>query len=156
MRAPDLPQGKLASLSKRAHAAVRMEISMPDQAPVSARLEHVNISSSDPDRLADLIAQITGWTRRWEGPAMAGGRTIHLGDAQAYLAIYTNPDVAAGFGKGAPMNHIGIAVSDLDAAEKLVAEAGLRPFNQGQYDPGPRSFYFIDWDGIEFEVVSYE
>lgn len=156
MRAPDLPQGKLASLSKRAHAAVRMEIFMPDQTHVSARLEHVNISSRDPDRLADLIARITGWTRRWEGPAMAGGRTIHLGDAQAYLAIHTNPDVAAGFGKGAPLNHIGMAVSDLDAAEKLVAEAGLRPFNQGQYDPGPRSFYFIDWDGIEFEVVSYE
>ena len=87
---------------------------------------------------------------------MAGGRTIHLGDAQAYLAIHTYPDGAAGFGKGAPLNHIGMAVSDLDAAEKLVAEAGLRPFNQGQYDPGPRSFYFLDWDGIEFEVVSYE
>lgn len=30
------------------------------------------------------------------------------------------------------------------------------PFNQGAYDPGPRSFYFADHDGIEFEVVSYE
>lgn len=123
---------------------------------ISARLEHVNISSRDADRLADLLARITGWTRRWEGPDLAGGRTIHLGDAQAYLAIYSNPDIVAGFGKGAPMNHIGIAVSDLHAAEALVAESGLLPFNQGQYEPGPRSFYFLDWDGIEFEVVSYE
>ena len=129
---------------------------MPAQAYGSARLEHVNISSSDPDRLADLIARITGWSRRWEGPAMKGGHTIHLGDAQAYLAIYSNPQTATSFAKGAPLNHIGIAVTDLDAAEALVKEAGLLPFNQGQYDPGPRSFYFLDWDGIEFEVVSYE
>ena len=129
---------------------------MPAQAHGSARLEHVNISSSDPDRLADLIARITGWTRRWEGPAMQGGRTIHLGNAEDYLAIYSNPQTATGFAKGAPLNHIGIAVTDLDAAEALVKEAGLLPFNQGQYDPGPRSFYFLDWDGIEFEIVAYE
>lgn len=128
---------------------------MPDRIP-AARLEHVNISTTDCDRLADFLARLTGWTRRWEGPAMNNGRTIHLGDAQAYLAIYSNPQTATGFAKGAPLNHIGIAVTDLDAAETLVKEAGLVPFNQGQYDPGPRSFYFKDWDGIEFEIVAYE
>ena len=33
---------------------------------------------------------------------------------------------------------------------------GLIPFSHSQYEPGPRSFYFFDYDGIEFEVVSYE
>lgn len=129
---------------------------MPRIARATARLEHVNIASTDPDRLADLIARLTGWTRRWEGPAMAGGRTIHLGDEAAYLAIWSNPRVEGGFAKGAPLNHIGIAVADLAAAERVVTEAGLVPFNQGQYEPGPRSFYVLDWDGIEFEFVSYE
>ena len=32
--------------------------------------------------------------------------------------------------------------------------AGLEPFGHDNYDPGER-FYFFDWDGIEFEVVSY-
>lgn len=120
------------------------------------RLEHVNISVTDTDRIADLIARLTGWHRRWEGPAMAGGRTIHLGDADAYLAIYSNPNVPGSFAKGAPLNHIGIAVDDIDAAEAVVAKAGLIPFSHGRYDPGPRTFYFIDWDGIEFEIVAYE
>ena len=128
---------------------------MPDPTTAQARLEHVNISTTDADRLATLLARLTGWTRRWEGPAMLGGWTIHLGSEHAYLAIYTNPEVPGGFAKGAPMNHIGIAVDDLAMAELLVEDAGLVPFNKGEYDPGPRSFYFLDWDGIEFEIVDY-
>ncbi|MEC9109847.1 MAG: VOC family protein, partial [Pseudomonadota bacterium] len=46
-------------------------------------------------------------------------------------------------------------VDDLDAAEKIVATHGLEPFGHDDYEPG-RRFYFFDWDGIEFEVVSYE
>lgn len=121
----------------------------------TARLEHVNISVTDAERTAALLARLTGWHRRWEGPAMNGGRAIHLGDDHAYVAIYANPQVAGGFGKGAPLNHIGIAVDDLTAAEALVIAAGLEPFSHSTYDPGPRSFYFFDWDGIEYEIVSY-
>ena len=32
--------------------------------------------------------------------------------------------------------------------------AGLRPFSNAGYEPG-RRFYFLDLDGIEYEVVSY-
>lgn len=123
---------------------------------VTATLEHVNISVTDGERTARLIEKLTGWHRRWEGPSLDNGRSIHLGDEAAYVAIHTSPRVKGGFKKSVPMNHIGIAVDDLGAAETIVAEAGLAPFNHGQYDPGPRSFYFFDWDGIEWEVVSYE
>ena len=44
---------------------------------------------------------------------------------------------------------------DLAAAERVVLDHGLETFNHGDYPPG-RRFYFFDWDGIEFEVVSYE
>lgn len=120
-----------------------------------ARLEHVNISVTDAERTAALLARLTRWHRRWEGPAMNGGRAIHLGDDHAYVAIYANPQVTGGFDKGVPMNHIGIAVDDLAAAEDVVIAEGLTPFSHSTYDPGPRSFYFFDWDGIEFEIVSY-
>ena len=119
------------------------------------RLEHVNISVTDAQRTAGLFETLCGWHRRWEGPAMNDGHTIHLGDDHAYVSIYTNPTIAGDFSKGAPMNHIGIAVDDLDAAEAVVIAAGLEPFSHSQYNPGPRSFYFFDWDGIEFEMVSY-
>ena len=59
-----------------------------------------------------------------------------------------------GWPKGAPLNHVGIQVDDLDAVERRVIAAGLVPFSHGDYEPG-RRFYFIDWDGIEFEIVSY-
>ena len=124
-------------------------------ATTAARLEHVNISVTDANRTADLIARLTGWQRRWEGPSLDSGRSIHLGDEHAYVAIHTSPRVAGNFAKSVPLNHVGIAVSDLDAADRIVTEAGLATFNHGQYDPGPRSFYFLDWDGIEWEIVSY-
>ena len=122
----------------------------------TAKLEHVNISVTDGERTAALLGKLTGWHRRWEGPSLDNGRSIHLGDETAYVAIHTSPRIRGGFAKSVPLNHIGIAVDDLVVAERTVADAGLEPFNRGTYDPGPSSFYFFDWDGIEWEVVSYE
>ena len=122
----------------------------------TAKLEHVNISVTDGERTAQLIEKLTGWHRRWEGPSLDNGRSIHLGTDNAYVAIHTSPRVKGGFSKSMPMNHIGIAVDDIATAEVVVTDAGLEPFNHGTYDPGPSSFYFFDWDGIEWEVVSYE
>lgn len=119
------------------------------------RLEHVNISVTDANRTALLFEKLCGWRRRWEGAAMAGGQTIHLGTDDTYIAIYSNDSVAGAFSKGAPMNHIGLVVDDLDEAEREVIAAGLVPFSHGDYEPG-RRFYFFDWDGIEWELVSYE
>jgi catechol 2,3-dioxygenase-like lactoylglutathione lyase family enzyme len=117
-------------------------------------LEHANITVSDPERSAALLAKLCGWRERWRGPAQLGGWTIHCGDERGYVALYTREGVAGGFAKGVPLNHVGIVVDDLDAAEAVVSEAGLEPFNHADYDPG-RRFYFFDWDHIEWEVVSY-
>ncbi len=119
------------------------------------RLEHVNISVTDGERTARLFETLCGWHRRWEGAAMAGGHTIHLGTDDTYVALYSNPGVGGEFSKGAPMNHIGVVVDDLDEAERDVIAAGLVSFSHGDYEPG-RRFYFFDWDGIEWELVSYE
>ncbi|HEY1415335.1 MAG TPA: hypothetical protein VGF42_05570, partial [Caulobacteraceae bacterium] len=89
--------------------------------------------------------------------ARDGGRTIHVGSDEHYLALYTGRDIAYSvedFAKGRPLNHIGVEVEDLNAVEARVIAAGLTPFNHGAYDPG-RRFYFLDPDGIEYEVVSY-
>lgn len=120
-------------------------------------LEHVNITVTDPRRSADLFIDLFGWHVRWEGPSMLGGRTIHVGSDDQYLAVYTNEDVEAAdpkFRKGVPLNHVGVVVDNLDMVEDKVKAAGLEPFGHEDYDPG-RRFYFFDWNGIEFEVVSY-
>jgi catechol 2,3-dioxygenase-like lactoylglutathione lyase family enzyme len=122
-----------------------------------ARIEHVNVTVSDADRAAALMGRLFGWQVRWQGQAMGGGRTIHVGSADHYVALYTGRDVrytADTFTKGRPLNHIGVLVDDLDATEAKVIEAGLTPFSHGDYEPG-RRFYFLDPDGIEYEIISY-
>lgn len=120
----------------------------------SGHLEHVNITVTDIDRSAALLAQLMGWHIRWRGPSMLGGETIHVGGENDYIAVYSRGAEIKRFAKGVPLNHVGLVVDDLDAAEAAVKAAGLEPFNHADYEPG-RRFYFFDWDGIEFEMVSY-
>lgn len=128
---------------------------MPLYTSASPIIEHINLTVTDPARTAALMERLFDWHIRWEGPARDGGRSIHVGDERFYLALYTPPGEAEQrHPKGAPLNHVGMLVDDLDAIEARVAAAGLVPFNHGDYDPG-RRFYFLDYDGIEFEIVSY-
>ena len=120
----------------------------------SGFLEHANITVSDPERSSALLQELCGWHERWRGPSQLGGRTIHVGNDRDYLALYTQGSLAPHFTKGQPLNHIALVVDDLDSAETIVKDAGLIPMNHGDYEPG-RRFYFFDWDGIEFEIVSY-
>ena len=119
-------------------------------------IEHVNLTVSQPERSAQLFQDLFGWHVRWQGPALNGGRVIHVGDKENYLAVYNQPgkDEDRGWEKGVPLNHVGIQVEDLDAVEQRVIAAGLTPFSHDDYEPG-RRFYFMDWDGIEFEIISY-
>jgi catechol 2,3-dioxygenase-like lactoylglutathione lyase family enzyme len=121
----------------------------------SLRIEHVNLTVSDPDRTAALMERLFGWKVRWRGPARDDGLTVHVGNGDHYLALYTPRDGSrTSFPKGHPLNHVGIEVDDLDATERKVIGEGLLPFSHGDYEPG-RRFYFLDPDGTEYEVVSY-
>ena len=121
------------------------------------RIEHVNVTVSDPERAARIMQSLFGWHVRWQGPARDGGRTIHVGSADHYIALHTGRGASYGadnFAKGRPLNHIGVQVDDLDSTEAKVVAEGLKPFGHDHYDPG-RRFYFLDPDGIEYEIVSY-
>ncbi len=118
-------------------------------------LEHANLTVSDPERSSALLQQLCGWHERWRGAAQMGGWTIHVGNDRDYIALYTADDLRQPYAKGVPLNHIGLVVDDLGGAEEVVVAAGLVPFSHMDYEPG-RRFYFFDWDGIEFEVVSYD
>lgn len=126
---------------------------MPD-----ATLEHLNITVSDPDKTAQMLCKLFDWKIRWEGAAIHGGRSIHVGSETSYIAIYrgigeavaadVSYDVIGG------LNHIAVVVDSLEPVELKVREMGLVPHSHADYEPGTR-FYFSDQDGIEFEVVSY-
>ena len=120
-------------------------------------IEHANLTVTEPERSAQLFKHLLGWEERWRGQSQMGGETIHVGqtgNGATYLALYTNESATGDYSKGQPLNHVGLLVDDLAAAKSVVTDAGLKPFGHDNYEPGER-FYFFDWDGIEFEVVSY-
>lgn len=126
---------------------------------MTTRLEHTNFTVADADATAAWMRDLFGWHVRWSGPAIDGGRSVHVGDDDGYLALYM-PKVAASAPQESSyvtvggMNHVGVVVDDLDATEARVRAAGFTPRNHADYEPG-RRFYFDDHDDIEFEVVCY-
>jgi len=125
-------------------------------------LEHVNITVPDPKRTGALLVRLFGWHIRWEGDAMAGGYTVHVGTDEHYIALYRPADPekllstedARASERTGGLNHIAVTVEDINAMEAKIIAAGYVPENHGDYEPG-RRFYFYDDDGIEYEVVSY-
>jgi predicted enzyme related to lactoylglutathione lyase len=124
---------------------------------MTPRIEHVNVTVCDPDSLAKLLERLFDWQVRWQGSTSGGGRTIHVGSKEHYLALCTGaagPFSAAPARKGLPLNHIGVEVVDLETTEARVRDAGLETFSHDDYEPG-RRFYFREPNGVEIEVVSY-
>ena len=126
-----------------------------------SRLEHVNVTVADPRATAAMLSDLFGWQIRWEGTAIHGGFTIHIGTETDYVALYTGPDGGRdqkpadnSYLRRSGLNHIGIVVDDLDRVEARVRDLGLETYSHADYEPG-RRFYFRDGDGLEIEVVSY-
>ena len=122
-----------------------------------AYLEHVNVTVSDPHRTSDMLSTLFDWKIRWQGDAISGGYTVHVGDRDSYVAVYSRGGTGRASGSYATigsLNHLGVVVEDLDAVEARVRALGFEPHNHADYDPG-RRFYFRDADEIEIEVVSY-
>ena len=126
---------------------------------MTAQLEHTNYTVANPDKTAAWMCDVFGWHIRWSGAAMAGGRTVHVGDDSRYVALYTpgtprNP-TEDNYTTVGGLNHIAVVTDDINALEAKVKAAGFKPMNHADYEPG-RRFYFHDDDNIEYEVVSYD
>jgi len=124
-----------------------------------AYLEHANLTVKDPTATAQLLVDLFGWRVRWSGESVFGGHTVHVGGENSYLALYSQESTQEKPGdtyqRQNALNHLGIVVDDLDAAEKTILAAGLQTRSHGDYEPG-RRFYFESKDGLEFEIISYK
>lgn len=126
---------------------------------MTAVLEHANFTVSDPQATAAWMEKLFGWHIRWQGEAISGGYTVHVGSDSQYLALYS-PGTAPKTGPSsytnvAGLNHIAVVVDDIDAMERAILAHGFKTGNHGDYEPG-RRFYFHDADDIEYEVVQYD
>jgi len=123
-----------------------------------ARLEHVNITVADPDATAALLCHLFDWRIRWSGKGMQTGRTVHVGETDSYVALFSFGDpaerVQESYLTRAGLNHIAVVVDDLDTAEARIKSAGYVTENHADYEPG-RRFYFTEENGVEIEVVQY-
>ena len=124
-----------------------------------ARLEHLNFTVSDPKATAAWIERIFGWRVRWEGPGMQTGYTVHIGEADSYVALFSygegGGEAPESYRTKGGLNHWAVVVDDIEATEARVKAEGFTPVNHADYEPGQR-FYFHDHDGIEIEVVQYD
>ncbi len=124
-----------------------------------ARLEHINMTVSDPKATAAWLGRVFGWKIRWEGAGMQTGYTVHVGSDDTYVALFTYPKTPAPKDESyvtlGGFNHWAVVVDDLDAVEKRIKAEGFETKSHADYEPG-RRFYFHDGDGIEIEVVQYD
>lgn len=124
-----------------------------------AFLEHTNITVTNPDETAQLLVKLFDWRIRWQGEAINGGYTVHVGGENSYLALYARHSEQIkkidSFKHTLGLNHLGIVVNNLEATEQAILAEGFQTHSHGDYEPGHR-FYFEDNDGLEFEVISYQ
>lgn len=125
---------------------------------MNATIEHTNITVEDPDALADLLCRIFDWKVRWSGEAIGDGYTVHVGNENTYLALYTHDKAVATndarYATWPSINHIGIVVDDLERIEKRLRENGLESHGHENYAPGKR-FYVETPFNLELEIVAY-
>lgn len=120
-------------------------------------LEHVNMSVADLERSIEFYRGALGFEPRWRGTNSSGEPAAHVGNAVNYIALF---QVGGGERAGEPdydragLNHFGWVVEDLAAAKRRLAELGVTPHFEQDYEPG-RRLYFFDPDGIEVELVEY-
>lgn len=126
------------------------------------RLEHANITVSDPHATAAWLGDVFGWKIRWEGPAIHKGYSVHVGTDDAYIAVFSpgadqvNKNTQNSYDTVGLLNHLAVFTEeDIDAVEARVKAAGFETVNHNDYDPG-RRFYFHDADNIEWEVASHQ
>lgn len=122
------------------------------------RLEHANITVSDLERTTQMLCNVFGWAVRWEGASKTHGKSVHVGGAESYIALYKEGDAGVSaedsYTTIGGLNHLAVVVDDLTAVEAKVVAAGYTPNSHQDYEPETR-FYFDDHDGVEYEVVCY-
>ena len=124
-----------------------------------SRLEHANITVADPDAAAALFERLFGWQVRWAGSAINGGRSVHVGARDSYLAFYRPPgalsEASESYTTVGGLNHVGLVVDDLDVMQARIEAAGFVTHSHADYEPG-RRFYADLLPGLEVEVIAYD
>ena len=85
-----------------------------------AQLEHVNYSTPDPIKTAQLLVDLFDWKIRWKGNAMETGFSVHVGNEAQYITVRGTFDRFTGsHGVKGGLNHIAFAFPILMRRKKV-------------------------------------
>ena len=125
------------------------------------RLEHLNLVVNNINASLDFYRQaFPHWTIRGQGEATWSGkprRWLHFGDHDQYLAFNDNGEGAArDLGGHQPgLAHFAFVVTNIQAVEQRLNEAGFLRAKDGQADAYRSNAYYLDPNGFEVEFVEY-
>ncbi len=127
---------------------------------MSTRLEHANLAVRDVDAMLSFLqTAFPDFHIRGEGKTWQGGRWIHIGSDETYIAVNEAPDIPAEewvpYGGKPGTNHLGYVVEDVDALRARMLGAGYRDSTIPNSHPHRRRVYFYDREGNDWEFVQY-
>ena len=127
---------------------------------MTLRLDHANLTVRDVDETVRFLRIAFPELRiRGGGPTWRGGRWVHVGTDDVYLALESASKPPAETWEpyaGKPgTNHLGFEVDDVEAVRARLAAAGYEDTTVPNAHPHRKRVYFHDRDGNDWEFVEY-
>ena len=128
---------------------------------MSIRLEHANLIVRDLDSMIRFVQTAFPEFRiRGEGQSWHGGRWVHVGTDETYLALAEAREEPAErwvpYAGKPGLNHLGYEVDDVDALRARLLAAGYRDSTVPNEHPHRKRVYFHDAEGNDWEFVAYQ
>jgi len=131
-----------------------------------ARIKHIALVTDDPVKTAEFYKEHFGLTELYRRPTDTGEKGVWLSDGYIYFAIlkYGTGD-APKLGPGQTsdlrgIHHIGFQVDDIEATDKELKAAGVKPVPMGHREPRPAgqgemvgvNLKYLGPDEVRFDV----
>ena len=124
------------------------------------RLDHANLCVRDVEgEIQFLLTAFPDFRVRHDGVDQAGRRWVHVGNDDAYIALYeaspapSTPNTPYAGHPG--LNHLGFEIDDAATLRARLAEAGYRESTVPNSHPHRTRVYFYDPEGNDWEFVQY-
>jgi len=123
-------------------------------------LEHANLHVRDLEGMIRFLrAAFPDFRIRGEGQDLDGGRWVHVGNHETYLALRRASQEPAEpwvpYSGKPGLNHLGFEVADLASLRGRLRGAGYRDTTVPNAHPHRQRVYFNDAEGNDWEFVEY-
>jgi catechol 2,3-dioxygenase-like lactoylglutathione lyase family enzyme len=131
-----------------------------------ARIKHIALVTDDPVKTAEFYKTQFGLTELYRRPTDTGDKGVWLSDGYIYFAILkygTGDAPKLGPGQSSDLrgiHHIGFQVDDIEATDKALKAAGVKPVPMEHREPRPPgqgemvgvNLKYLGPDAVHFDV----